>query len=181
MSGPRKRAGAGAMAAGLLLVGCGGSNGTPPQSDAGETARAPVAGRWDARDACPSLGRDRAAALGGAAVTDARLETISAGGGGLAAACTFTYANGATLMVLTREAPDADATSTAIEHARTGGGLAPPADPVPGLGKAAFWSDAGKQAQLFIDDRRYVTINFFKLPAGDDARARSLAIAKALL
>ena len=33
-------------------------------------------------------------------------------------------ANGATLMVLTREAPDADATSKAIEDARTGGGMA---------------------------------------------------------
>jgi hypothetical protein len=172
--GIRKDITLGALAAGLALAGCGGSDG--PGSK--------VAGRsWNAVDACATLGREKAAALGGAAVSNTKLDPISAGGNGLAAAsmCTFTYANGATLMVLTREAPDADATSTAIETARTGGGLTPPADPVPGLGKAAFWSVTGKQAQLFIDDRRYVVINFFKLPAGEDAKARSLAVAKALL
>jgi hypothetical protein len=171
----RKGAALGTLAAGLLLAGCGGSENAGSKAAGG-------AGGWNAVDACATLGRGKAATAGGAAVTDAKLDSISAGGNGLAAVsmCTFTYANGATLMVLTREAPDADATPAAIETARTGGGLAPPADPVPGLGKAAFWSATGKQAQLFIDDRRYVVINFFKLP-GDDAKARSLAVAKALL
>jgi hypothetical protein len=49
------------------------------------------------------------------------------------------------------------------------------------VGKAAFWSAAGKQAQLFVDDRRFVVINFFNLPAGDDVKARSLAVARAFL
>ena len=175
----RKGARPGALAAALLVAGCGGSS----EAGSGETASAAVATGWNARDACASLGRDKAATIGGAAVTGAKLEEISAGGSGLAAAstCTFTYANGATLIIVAREAPDADATPTAIENARTGGGLMPPADPVPGLGKAAFWSEAGKQAQLFIDDRKFVAINFFKLPAGDDAKARSLDVAKAFL
>lgn len=171
----------GTLAAAMLLAGCGGSDGA--ESNTSETASAAVGSSWNARDACTSLGREKAAAAAGAAVTDAKLEAISAGGDGLAAAsmCTFTFANNATLTVLTREAPDADAAPTAIEDARTGGELAPSADPVPGLGKAAFWSAAGKQAQLFIDDRRFVVINFFKLPAGDDIKARSLAVAKAFL
>jgi hypothetical protein len=180
----RRATGTGAVLAGLLLTGCGsddraGSN----AADTGEATGALANNGWNARDACASLGRDKAAAAGGAEVTDAKLEGISAGGGGLAAAstCTFTFANGATLMVLTREAPDADATPTAIENARTGGGMAPPADPVPGLGKAAFWSAAGKQAQLFVDDRRFVVINFFNLPASDDVKARSLTVARAFL
>ena len=178
MGAIEKCAASGIVATMLLLAGCGGG-----PSNAGETTSAARGGSWNARDACASLGRDKAAALGGAAVTDAKLEEMSAGGGGLAVTsmCTFTYANGATLMLLTREAPDADATPAAIGSVRTGGGLAPPADPVPGLGKAAFWSATGKQAQLFIDDRRYVVINFFKLPAGDDAKARSLAVARAFL
>ncbi|AQR72845.1 hypothetical protein [Sphingomonas sp. LM7] len=175
------RSAAGLSALTLLLAGCGGPGGGG--ANTGETTSTATGGSWNARDACTSLGRDKAAVAGGAAVTDAKLEEMSAGGGGLAVVsmCTFTYANGATLMIVAREAPDADATPAAIEAARTGGGLAPPADPVPGLGKAAFWSEGGKQAQLFLDDRRAAVINFFKLPAGDDAKARSLAVAKALL
>lgn len=170
-----------AIAAALLLTACGASEQSASNS-APSTASVEADG-WNARDACASLGTDVAARAGGAAVKDTKLEEISAGGNGLAAVstCTFTYANGATLIVLAREAPDADATPAAIENARTGGGLVPPADAVPGLGKAAFWSEGGKQAQLFLDDRRAVVINFFNLPAGDDAKARSLAVAKALL
>lgn len=168
----------GTIAIAALLAGCGGPDG------AGSGAAKLAAGSgWNSRDACASLGRDKASALGGAPVRDAKLEVMSAGSGDLAAAsmCTFTYANGATLVIVAREAPDADATPAAIENARTGGGLAPPADPVPGLGKAAFWTAATSQGQLFIDDRRYVAINFFKLPAEDDARTRSLAVARAFL
>jgi len=166
------------IAIATLLAGCGGSDGAG--SDPSAVA---AAASWDARDACASLGHDNASALGGAPVSDTKLEVMSVGGGGLAAAsmCTFTYANGATLMIVAREAPDGDATPAAIENARTAGGLVPPADPVPGLGKAAVWSASARQAQLFIDDRRYVVINFFKLPPGEDARARSLAVAKAFL
>jgi hypothetical protein len=166
-----------------VLAGCGSASDTGSNAAARDAVTPRAAGSWNARDACASLGRDKAAAAGGAAVTDAKLEGMSDGGGGLAVVsmCTFTYSTGATLMIVTREAPDADATPAAIEAARTGGGLAPPADPVPGLGKAAFWSEGGKQAQLFIDDRRAVVINFFKLPAGDDAKARALGVAKAFL
>lgn len=171
------------LAAGLALAGCGGSDNAAPNATSSETTGAATGGGWNARDACASLGRDKAAGAGGAAVTDAKLERMSDGGGGLAVVsmCTFTYANGATLMIVTREAPDADATPAAIEAARTGGGLTPRSDPVPGLGKAAFWSESVKQAQLFIDDRRAVVINFFKLPEGADAKARTLAVAKAFL
>jgi hypothetical protein len=125
----------GAVLAGLFLTGCGGVDRAGSNAaDTGQASGAVAHAGWNARDACASLGRDKAAAASGVAVTEAKLEGISAGGGGLAAAsmCTFTFVNGATLMVLTREAPDADATATAIDNARTGGGVAPPADPVQG-------------------------------------------------
>ncbi|NYT40754.1 hypothetical protein HZY97_08300 [Sphingomonas sp. R-74633] len=168
--------------AALLLAGCGGNAGSNSAAT-GDPVKLTSGSSWDAADACASLGRDKAAAAGGTAVADAKLDKMSAGGNGLAVVsmCTFTYANGAMLTVLTREAPDDDASPDAIENARTGGGLTAPADPVPRLGKAAFWNSKTLQAQMFIDDRRYVVINFFKLPAGEDAKARSLAVAKALL
>lgn len=95
--------------------------------------------------------------------------------------CTFSYANGAKLALLAREAPSGDASAEAIEAARTSGGTMPRATDVPGLGKAAMWSDTLKGLQVFLDDTRYLSINFYNLPSGSDGKTQAIAVAKKLL
>ncbi|WP_404338549.1 hypothetical protein AB2M62_06255 [Sphingomonas sp. MMS12-HWE2-04] len=134
-------------------------------------------------DACATLGEEAAAKLVGSAVTSSELTTKVEGTDSSAAfsMCTFSYANGAKLALLTREAPSGDASTEAIEAARTSGGTMSPATDVPGLGKAAMWSDTLKGLQVFLDDKRYLSINFYGLPGGADGKAQAIAVAKKLL
>lgn len=163
-----------------LLAACGGGGTSGSGGGGGGGASAGPAG-WNALDACATLGRAEVAALVGQPVTKTELSPGSPGDDVRAAfsTCTYDLAKGQ-LMLLTREAPDADATPDAIERARTADGTLPPAIDVPGLGRAALWSRETKGLQVFLDDRRYVSINFYGLPEGDDVQARAVAVAKAL-
>ena len=154
-----------------LVAGCG-----PAGTSAGSGSA------WNPLDACATLGRAAAAEASGSAVTSAELTTVVQGTASTAAfsMCTFQLAHGGRLMLLTREAPNADATAAAIEAARTSGGTMPAAIDVQGLGKAGLWSDQLKGLQVFLDDRRYATINYFGMPAGADLKAMSIAVVRKL-
>lgn len=169
----------------LLVSACGGT----PQGG-GETATsvdtansAAQAAGWSALDACATLGRDDAAATTGSPVVAAEITNKVEGGAGTASfsSCTFTFANGAKLALLTRESPVDDATPAAIEQARTAGGTMPPATDVPDLGKAALWSDTLKGLQIFLDGKRYASINYIGLPDGDTGKDLAIDVAKKLL
>ena len=164
-----------AVAAVALLVACGGGGTT----GGGASSTGPTG--WNALDACATLGRDEVATLVGQPVAKTELSPGSPGDDVRAAfsTCTYDFPKGQ-LMLLTREAPDADATAESIERSRTADGTLPPAIDVPGLGRAALWSRESKGLQVFLDDRRYVSINFNGLPVGDDVQARAVAVAKAL-
>ncbi|WP_106513332.1 hypothetical protein [Allosphingosinicella deserti] len=177
---PKGRAGvfavacSGAVAASAVVSACGsgGESGSGGSIPAG----------WNALDACATLGKTDAAAATGAQVRAATLSTVVEPKNGSAgfSMCTFELANGGKLMLLTREAPSDDATATAIEAARTAGGSMPPARDVPGLGRAALWSEETKGLQLFLDGRRYATINYFA-PPGVDPEPVAIAVARNLL
>lgn len=161
-----------AMASLALAAGCNGPGGPLSRT----------ASNWNALDACATLGKAAAAEASRSAVTSTELNTVVEGTASTAAfsMCTFQLANGGKLTLLTREAPDADASDVAIEAARTGGGTLPAASDVPGLGKAGLWSDQTKGLQVFLDGKRYVTINYFGLPASADIKTMSIAVARKL-
>lgn len=161
-------------AAGWLLAGCGGD----PASEAGATGR----GGWSATDACQLLDKSMLARAIGSEVTKAELSGVTPGEGGRAAVstCIYSLANGGSVGLLAREAPDADATPQAIEAARTGGGVMAPAEDVAGLGRAALWSAPMNSLQVFIDGRRYIAINLMNPPSGVEPKALASAIAKAV-
>ena len=137
---------------------------------------------WNALDACATLGKTDAATATGAQVRVASLSMVVEPKNGSAgfSMCTFELANGDKLMLLTREAPSDDATPTAIEAARTAGGSIAPARDVPGLGRAALWSEETKGLQLFLDGRRYASINYFA-PPGVNPEPVAIAVARNLL
>ena len=168
----------------LLVSACGGSpQGGGEAATSADTANsaAPASG-WNALDACTTLGRDDAAAATGSPVVAAEITNKVEGSAGMASfsSCTFTFASGAKLAVLTRESPVDDATAAAIEQARTAGGTMPPAVDVPGLGKAALWSDTLKGLQVFLDGKRYVSINYVGLPDGDTGKDLAIDVARRL-
>lgn len=172
------------MAALLLVSACGGN----PQIE-GDTVTsvdtansAAQASGWNPLDACETLGRDDAAAATGSPVVAAEITNKVEGGAGMASfsSCTFTFANGAKLAVLTRESPVDDTTPAAIEQARTAGGTMPPATDVPDLGKTALWSDTLKGLQVFLDGKRYAAINYVGLPDGDTGKDMAIEVAKKL-
>ena len=166
-----------AIAAAVMLAACGEADAPGTRPPAGAAAPA----GWNALDACATLSKDTVSVAAGQPVTGTELAPGSPGGEVLAAFSTCTYAlPKGQLMVLTRQSPIADATPEAIERARTADGTLPPATDVPGLGRAALWSRESKGLQVFLDDRRYVSINFFGLPEGEDVRARAIAVARAL-
>ena len=79
----------------------------------------------------------------------------------------------------------------ASHQAERAGVLALPSRPemllledVPGLGKAAMWTDRPAALQVFIDDRRYATISLFgadMMPdASEGARTAATAVARGL-
>ena len=168
-----------------VLTGCGK---TPDANKPPETGRADdgsaqaVPGNWNALDACATLDKDIVGRISGSPVTSTKLDPVVPGTEGTAAfsMCTYQLTNGAKLSVLTRQSPDADTTPAAIAAARTTGGTTAPAIDVPGLGKAAMWSETLKGLQVFIDDTRYVTINYFGLPGGADGKDQAIEIAKAI-
>lgn len=172
--------GAGALVA--LLAGCGGAASDAKTGTTGTSTTAAKSG-WNPLDACATLGKDAAGEASGSAVTSAELSTVVEGTSATAAfsMCTFKFANGSQLMLLTRQAPNADATPESIEKSRTADGTLPPATDVPGLGKIAMWSDASKGLQVFIDDTRYLSINYFGLPGGATGKDQAIAVAKRLL
>lgn len=165
------------LAMALALAAC---NNSPDKPAGAETPAAGAASGWNPLDACATLGKPAAGKAMASEVTSAELGTVVPGTEGTAAfsMCTFKFADGATLMLLTREAPNADAIAAAITEARTAGGTLPPATDVAGLGKAALWSDASKGLQVFLDDRRYVSINVTGVPG--DGKAQATAVARAL-
>lgn len=167
----------------LMLAACGGP--TAPDAKDKTTKVASTSGKtgWNPLDACATLGKDAASRISGSPVTSTELSPVVPGTDTSAAfsMCTFKLANGGQLMLLTRQAPFADATPESIEKSRTADGtLAPTAD-VPGLGKAALWSDTTKGLQVFIDDTRYLSINYMGLPGGVTGKDQAIAIAKVLL
>jgi hypothetical protein len=142
----------------LALAACG-------QKDTAKGASAP-ARNWNAADACSLVSKADVAAAAGSEVSAAKLDLMSPGGDGMAtaSACRYTLANGATISLLARKSPTPDTSTAAIEAARTMGGTMPPATDVPGLGRAALWSQDMNSLQVFIDDQRYVTLSMSQAP-----------------
>jgi len=166
----------------LMLAACGGPS-TPGTKDDAKAATSSAKTGWNPLDACATLGKDTASRISGSPVTSTALSPVVQGTDTSAAfsMCTFKLANGGQLMLLTREAPFADATPESIAKSRTADGTLPPAIDVPGLGKAALWSDTTKGLQVFIDDTRYLSINYMGLPGGVTGKDQAIAIAKVLL
>lgn len=164
----------------MMLGACGGPAAPGGTEQAAKPAANAALKGWNPLDACASVGQAAVAKASGSAVTSAELSQVSPGDQGRAAfsMCTFKLASGGQVMVLTRQAPYADATPAAIEAARTGGGNLPPAADVPGLGKAALWSDVTSGLQVFLDGTRYVSVNTMGL---SDGKAASVAVARTLL
>ena len=167
----------------LVLAACG--NPAAPSATSQTTKAATTAAKngWNPLDACATLGKDAASRISGSPVTSTELSPVVPGTDASAAfsMCTFKLADGGQLMLLTREAPFADATPQSIEKSRTADGTLPPATDVPGLGKAAMWSDTTKGLQVFIDDTRYLSINYTGLPGDETGKDRAIAVAKVLL
>jgi hypothetical protein len=168
----------------LILTACGGNDGASNATAASGGAKTAAANTgWNPLDACTTLGKDAAGEASGSPVTGAELSSVVEGTDATAAfsMCTFKLANGGQLMLLTREAPFPDATAESIEKSRTADGTLPPATDVPGLGRAAMWSDQTKGLQVFLNDTRYVSINYYGLPAGATGKDQAVAVAKKLL
>lgn len=167
----------------LMIAACGNPPSPSAKNGAAKTATAAAKTGWNALDACATLGKDAASKVSRSPVTSTELSPVVPGTDTSAAfsMCTFKLANGGQLMLLTREAPFADATPESIEKSRTANGTLPPATDVPGLGKAALWSDTTKGLQVFIDDTRYLSINYMSLPGGVTGRDQAIAVAKVLL
>ena len=170
----------------IALAACGDKAATNTSDAAAPTARAGAAG-WNALDACATVGTDAVARATSQSVSSSQLGPVKAPENGLAGSsmCTFKLADAASMSVLTREAPDDDATPEAIAQVRDGvAGMTGPATAVPGIGQAAFWGDKPPALQVFIDGRRYATVSVFKtngLPdASAEARAAATAIARKL-
>lgn len=155
-----RRMAAAVLAAGLAGCGSGGGDGSAARN-AGDAA-APAASGWDAMQPCAMLDVGKLSALTGASFETATLKPMSPMTDSTAATamCQYAGAGGEMAMLLTREAPYDDATPEALEKARTANGMMEPAEPVPGLGKAAFWRTApiGKTLQVFYDERRSVVV-----------------------
>lgn len=156
------------IAGALLLAGCGGAGGS--------------AGSWNALDACAAVDKAKIGAAAGSTVTRSDLQVISEGSDVAAkvSMCDHKLADGSSISVLTRAAPNADFSAESIEQSRTAGGTLKPAEDVPGLGRAALWSATGNGLQVFLDDTRYVAINVNSPTAGRDPKAIATTIAKEL-
>ncbi|MBT2186964.1 hypothetical protein [Sphingobium nicotianae] len=168
------------LAAGALTLSACGGSGTANEAN-GASAGAGGPGGWNALDACATLGNDKASAAVGTKVTGSKLDSIVKGSDGAAefSTCTYTLDKGASFSLLTRQSAAADSIDAAIASARTMGGNQSPAKDVPGLGKAALWSEGMKTLQVFLDHHRYASISFYNL-TGSDGKAQAIAIAKAL-
>lgn len=165
-----------------LLGGCGGG-----ADSGGSGTMAAAGGGWDALDACTTTGSATVAAATGSEVIGTELDpkVEPAGGGAGFSMCTFKLAGGASMTVLTREAPDDSAIDQGIAEARRlGAEFGSAAEDVPGIGRAAMWTAKPPALQVFIDGRRYATISMFTAKstpdASDGARAAATEVARKL-
>ena len=152
-----------------------------PSGNAAGNAAAAAPG-WNAADACATIDKAVVAEAAGAPVTGMQLmEGVSGGGLGTVSTCTYELGDAGSVSVLLREAAQPNYSAEAVEKARTMGGAIPPAEDVPGLGRAALWSKALSSLQVFLDDRRYATIQVVTPLSAKDPKAVATAIAGKLV
>jgi hypothetical protein len=144
----------------------------------GACAQSPV--DWNATDACALVGKDRVAKALTAELVSAQLLQVTKGAENSAAfsTCYLTFANGTTVTVLTRLAPVPDVSERSLALARTMGGNMPTAEELTGLGAHAYWTAEAKTLQVFLDDRRYVSIAFKGTISADAAKIGAISVAK---
>lgn len=178
------RAKVAAIVLAALLVAC--SENKPGETTAAspaDTAASSLAG-WNAVDACATLDKAKVAAAAGSAVKTAELSGVTEANGGLAAlsTCIYTLENGASIGVLTREAPSGSKLADALASAKgpEAQAMGMTFEDLPGVGKAALWNAKMDSLQVFYDDRRYAAINMMYAPKDTDAKAVTVAVAKAL-
>lgn len=131
---------------------------------------------WNAMDACSTATAAVTQAAGSVTASEPGPQVDSQGGAASFSSCTFELTSGEKVSVLTRESPSAENIPAALAEARK---MAPEMDStiedVPGIGRAAIWTDKPPAVQVFIDDRRYATISVYGtsgLPKADESARR---------
>lgn len=173
------------VAAAMLttLAACGAEQ-SATSGEAGEPIKTSSNDGWDATDACKVVDSATMSAAAGKTVSDTVLAMVNEAGQTTAATseCTYDFEGGGQAKVLLRWSPIDDNTVEAIKLARStsqqtmeafGGTVSD----VPGLGKAAFYSDMAQTLNVFIGEDRFAIIT---LPDEPGVKERTIALAKKL-
>lgn len=146
--------------------------------------------KWNEADACKTVTNKAVQAAAGEAIKESKGDSMSAkpAGGAAVSTCSYTFASGASMVVMTRVV-DTDITDTEIDQMRTGGGMMEAGEEVPGLGMKAFWSPKAKQLQLHVDRKHYAGIVYgppltmpgAPAPTVADPKTVATTLAKSLL
>ncbi len=139
---------------------------------------------FNAADACAILPGDKVSAAFGEVVSGAELGMVAPGTAETAAfsQCTYRFASGAMVTFFARQSPVPDNTTEAMQRTKDAlvDNLGATIEPVPGLGKDAFWTDQMNQLHVFIGEDRYIFFTSMKPPAGSKPREAMMTLAKSL-